>query len=70
LPGLKQHIFYVELDIGEKIFHRIKKKFPLQIGRVALGSEASLVIPEKADRRHGQTSKEEEEARLATSRRL
>lgn len=25
--------FYVELDTGEKLFHRIKKNFPLQFGR-------------------------------------
>lgn len=56
-----QH-FYVELDIGEKLFHRIKKKFPLQIGREVLAREAILNIPDKADGRQCQTSKDEEEA--------
>uniref|UniRef100_A0A8C6H446 CWF19-like protein 1 n=1 Tax=Mus spicilegus TaxID=10103 RepID=A0A8C6H446_MUSSI len=28
--------FYVELDTGEKLFHRIKKNFPLQFGRGSL----------------------------------
>lgn len=25
--------FYVELDTGEKLFHRIRGRFPLQFGR-------------------------------------
>ncbi|XP_029328388.1 CWF19-like protein 1 isoform X3 [Mus caroli] len=54
--------FYVELDTGEKLFHRIKKNFPLQFGREVLASEAILNIPEKADWRQCQTSKDEEEA--------
>ncbi|XP_012623910.1 CWF19-like protein 1 isoform X2 [Microcebus murinus] len=39
--------FYVELDTGEKLFHRIKKNFPLQFGR--------------SDWRQCQMSKEDEE---------
>ncbi|XP_058527205.1 CWF19-like protein 1 isoform X2 [Ochotona princeps] len=53
--------FYVELDTGEKLFHRIKKNFPLQFGREVLASEAILNIPEKSDWRQCQISKEEEE---------
>lgn len=53
--------FYVELDTGEKLFHRIKKNFPLQFGREVLASEAILNIPDKADWRQCQISKEEEE---------
>ncbi|XP_024411511.2 CWF19-like protein 1 isoform X1 [Desmodus rotundus] len=53
--------FYVELDTGEKLFHRIKKNFPLQFGREVLASEAILNIPDKSDWRQCQTSKEEEE---------
>ncbi|KAM4037926.1 CWF19-like protein 1 [Anomaloglossus baeobatrachus] len=41
--------FYVELDNGEKLFHRIKKNFPLQFGREVLASEAILNIPTRAD---------------------
>ncbi|KAM8911586.1 CWF19-like protein 1 isoform 2-T2 [Lycaon pictus] len=53
--------FYVELDTGEKLFHRIKKNFPLQFGREVLASEAILNIPDKSDWRQCQLSKEEEE---------
>lgn len=53
--------FYVELDTGEKLFHRIKKNFPLQFGREVLASEAILNVPDKADWRQCQISKEEEE---------
>ncbi|XP_023598993.1 CWF19-like protein 1 isoform X3 [Myotis lucifugus] len=53
--------FYVELDTGEKLFHRIKKNFPLQFGREVLASEAILNIPDKSDWRQCQISKEEEE---------
>ncbi|XP_023402587.1 CWF19-like protein 1 isoform X4 [Loxodonta africana] len=53
--------FYVELDTGEKLFHRIKKNFPLQFGREVLASEAILNIPDKSDWRQCQISREEEE---------
>ncbi|XP_070925403.1 CWF19-like protein 1 isoform X7 [Macaca nemestrina] len=53
--------FYVELDTGEKLFHRIKKNFPLQFGREVLASEAILNIPGKSDWRQCQISKEDEE---------
>ncbi|XP_009008381.1 CWF19-like protein 1 isoform X2 [Callithrix jacchus] len=53
--------FYVELDTGEKLFHRIKKNFPLQFGREVLASEAILNIPDKSDWRQCQISKEDEE---------
>ncbi|ELW49348.1 CWF19-like protein 1 [Tupaia chinensis] len=53
--------FYVELDTGEKLFHRIKKNFPLQFGREVLASEAILNIPDKSDWRQCHISKEEEE---------
>ncbi|KAM8786881.1 uncharacterized protein C2orf78-like [Rhynchonycteris naso] len=53
--------FYVELDTGEKLFHRIKKNFPLQFGREVLASEAIINIPDKSDWRQCQISKEEEE---------
>lgn len=65
LPSQEQRISYVELGIEGKLSYRIKKKFPLQIGREILVSEATLDIPEKADRRQCQTSKEEEEVALA-----
>ncbi|XP_012517197.1 PREDICTED: CWF19-like protein 1 isoform X2 [Propithecus coquereli] len=53
--------FYVELDTGEKLFHRIKKNFPLQFGREVLASEAILNIPDRSDWRQCQMSKEDEE---------
>ncbi|XP_055208718.1 CWF19-like protein 1 isoform X5 [Gorilla gorilla gorilla] len=53
--------FYVELDTGEKLFHRIKKNFPLQFGREVLASEAILNVPDKSDWRQCQISKEDEE---------
>ncbi|XP_036373805.1 CWF19-like protein 1 isoform X2 [Megalops cyprinoides] len=54
--------FYVELDTGEKLFHRIKKNFPLQFGREVLASEAVLNIPTRADWRECKYSREEEES--------
>ncbi|XP_063146677.1 CWF19-like protein 1 isoform X4 [Candoia aspera] len=54
--------FYVELDNGEKLFHRIGKNFPLQFGREVLASEAILGMPERADWRSCQTGREEETA--------
>ncbi|KAI1888456.1 hypothetical protein AGOR_G00185320 [Albula goreensis] len=54
--------FYVELDSGEKLFHRIKKNFPLQFGREVLASEAVLNIPTRADWRECKYSREEEES--------
>ncbi|KAM4747935.1 CWF19-like protein 1 [Rhinophrynus dorsalis] len=54
--------FYVELDSGEKLFHRIKKNFPLQFGREVLASEAMLNIPTRADWRECKSSREEEES--------
>lgn len=53
--------FYVELDTGEKLFHRIRKNFPLQFGREVLASEALLNIPMRADWRECKCSREEEE---------
>ncbi|XP_070799316.1 CWF19-like protein 1 [Pituophis catenifer annectens] len=52
--------FYVELDNGEKLFHRISKNFPLQFGREVLASEAILGMPERADWRSCQTGRDEE----------
>ncbi|XP_053234340.1 CWF19-like protein 1 isoform X3 [Podarcis raffonei] len=52
--------FYVELDNGEKLFHRIRKSFPLQFGREVLASEAILAMPGRADWRSCQAGQEEE----------
>ncbi|XP_066486681.1 CWF19-like protein 1 isoform X2 [Tiliqua scincoides] len=52
--------FYVELDSGEKLFHRIGKHFPLQFGREVLASEAVLGMPSRADWRSCQAGREEE----------
>ncbi|XP_023655894.1 CWF19-like protein 1 isoform X2 [Paramormyrops kingsleyae] len=54
--------FYVELDTGEKLFHRIKKNFPLQFGREVLASEALLNTPTRADWRECKNTREEEES--------
>ncbi|XP_054826513.1 CWF19-like protein 1 isoform X2 [Eublepharis macularius] len=54
--------FYVELDTGEKLFHRVRRHFPLQFGREVLASEAVLGMPGRADWRSCQTGKEEEAA--------
>ncbi|XP_042317504.1 CWF19-like protein 1 [Sceloporus undulatus] len=54
--------FYVELDNGEKLFHRIGKNFPLQFGREVLASEAILRMPARADWRSCQAGREEEAA--------
>ncbi|KAK6487838.1 CWF19-like protein 1 [Huso huso] len=54
--------FYVELDTGEKLFHRIKKNFPLQFGREVLASEAVLNIPTRADWRECKYTRDEEES--------
>ncbi|XP_062987360.1 CWF19-like protein 1 isoform X1 [Elgaria multicarinata webbii] len=54
--------FYVELDNGEKLFHRIGKNFPLQFGREVLASEAVLGMPGRADWRSCQAGREEEAA--------
>ncbi|XP_028304423.1 CWF19-like protein 1 [Gouania willdenowi] len=53
--------FYVEFDSGEKLFHRVRKHFPLQFGREVLASEAVLNIPTRADWRECKQTKEEEE---------
>ncbi|XP_061468662.1 CWF19-like protein 1 [Rhineura floridana] len=52
--------FYVELDTGEKLFHRIGKNFPLQFGREVLASEAILGMPGRADWRSCLAGQEEE----------
>ncbi|XP_029453116.1 CWF19-like protein 1 isoform X2 [Rhinatrema bivittatum] len=66
-PGVPY--FYVELDTGEKLFHRIKKNFPLQFGREVLASEAILNIPTRADWRECRYSREEEETLAKAFRR-
>lgn len=65
-PGVPY--FFVELDTGEKLFHRIKKIFPLQFGREVLASEVILNIPEKADWKQCKYSHEEEEAQARAFR--
>ncbi|NXD78378.1 C19L1 protein, partial [Halcyon senegalensis] len=57
--------FYVELDTGEKLFHRIRGRFPLHFGRSVLASEALLALPERADWRRcaAERAEEAEQAR-------
>nr|XP_060613883.1 CWF19-like protein 1 [Anolis sagrei ordinatus] len=61
--------FYVELDNGEKLFHRIGKTFPLQFGREVLCSPAVLGLPGRADWRDCQLGREEEAAAAQDFRR-
>ncbi|XP_061857810.1 CWF19-like protein 1 isoform X1 [Colius striatus] len=61
--------FYVELDTGEKLFHRIRGRFPLQFGREVLASEALLALPERADWRRCAAERAEEEAQARAFRR-
>ncbi|XP_066588758.1 CWF19-like protein 1 isoform X2 [Prorops nasuta] len=52
--------FYVELPSGEKLYHRIKKDFPLQFGREVLASDRILDLNDRADWRDCQMDKEGE----------
>ncbi|NXG51521.1 C19L1 protein, partial [Psilopogon haemacephalus] len=61
--------FYVELDTGEKLFHRIRGRFPLHFGRSVLASEALLAVPQRADWRQCAAERAEEEAQAHAFRR-
>ncbi|RZF32947.1 hypothetical protein LSTR_LSTR000817 [Laodelphax striatellus] len=52
--------FYLELPSGEKLFHRVRKNFPLQFGRDVLANEMILNMEERADWRECKLTKEEE----------
>ncbi|XP_043484147.1 CWF19-like protein 1 [Leptopilina heterotoma] len=52
--------FYVELPDGDKLYHRIKKEFPLQFGREVLVSDRILDINDRADWRDCQMDKDKE----------
>ncbi|XP_075010118.1 CWF19-like protein 1 isoform X4 [Calonectris borealis] len=61
--------FYVELDTGEKLFHRIRGRFPLHFGREVLASEALLALPQRADWRRCAAERAEEAAQARAFRR-
>ncbi|NXN91198.1 C19L1 protein, partial [Rhinopomastus cyanomelas] len=61
--------FYVELDTGEKLFHRIRGRFPLQFGREVLASQALLALPQRADWRQCTAERAEETAQASAFRR-
>uniref|UniRef100_A0A8B9T3K4 CWF19-like protein 1 n=1 Tax=Anas platyrhynchos TaxID=8839 RepID=A0A8B9T3K4_ANAPL len=61
--------FYVELDTGEKLFHSIRRSFPLQFGRAVLASPALLALPERADWRRCAAGRAEEAAQARAFRR-
>ncbi|KAM6265431.1 CWF19-like protein 1 isoform 2-T2 [Porphyrio hochstetteri] len=61
--------FYVELDTGEKLFHRIRGRFPLHFGREVLASEALLALPQRADWRQCAAERAEEAAQALAFRR-
>ncbi|XP_029051713.1 CWF19-like protein 1 [Osmia bicornis bicornis] len=52
--------FYAELPDGTKLYHRIKKDFPLQFGREVLACDRILDINDKVDWKDCQLDKEEE----------
>ncbi|NXG17895.1 C19L1 protein, partial [Grallaria varia] len=60
--------FYVELDTGEKLFHRIRGRFPLQFGREVLASEALLALPQRSDWRQCASPRAEEAAQARAFR--
>lgn len=66
-PGVP--FFYVELPTGEKLYHRVKKNFPLQFGREVLASPNLLNCTDRVDWRECKIS-EEEETRLRNKIRL
>ncbi|RXG54846.1 CWF19-like protein 1 [Armadillidium vulgare] len=59
-PGVP--FFYTELPTGEKLFHRIKKNFPIQFGRELLACPPLLNMPDRVDWRECKISQEEETA--------
>ncbi|XP_075573772.1 CWF19-like protein 1 [Pelecanus crispus] len=61
--------FYVELDTGEKLFHRIRGRFPLHFGREVLASETLLALPQRADWRRCAAERAEEAAQARAFRR-
>ena len=52
--------FYAELQMETKLYHRIKKDFPLQFGREVLACDRILDINDKVDWKDCQLDKEEE----------
>nr|KAG5702915.1 hypothetical protein BaRGS_034688 [Batillaria attramentaria] len=52
--------FYAELPTGERLLHRIAKRFPLQYGREVLAEPAILNMPERVDWRNCQADKDQE----------
>lgn len=52
--------FYAELPSGEKLYHRVKKNFPLQFGREAVASPLILNTPERIDWRECKISQDQE----------
>ncbi|NXL67458.1 C19L1 protein, partial [Chordeiles acutipennis] len=61
--------FYVELDTGEKLFHRIRGRFPLHFGRWVLASEALLALPQRVDWRRCAAERPQEAAQARAFRR-
>ncbi|XP_070532625.1 CWF19-like protein 1 [Ptychodera flava] len=60
--------FYVELDSGQKLFHRIKKGFPLQFGREVLACPELLNMPDRVDWKACAVSKDTESTMAADFR--
>ena len=52
--------FYVELPHNAKLFHRVRKGFPIQFGREVLACPEILNLPERVDWRPCSVSKDEE----------
>ncbi|XP_068620334.1 CWF19-like protein 1 isoform X2 [Battus philenor] len=68
LPG--SPYFHAELPSGDQIFAKTKQYFPLQFGRDVLSSPPILNCEDKADWRQCLISREEEDAHVATFRRM
>lgn len=52
--------FYVEFPNNTKLFHRVRRGFPIQFGREVLASTEILNLPDRIDWRECQESKEKE----------
>uniref|UniRef100_UPI00358E978E CWF19-like protein 1 isoform X1 n=1 Tax=Myxine glutinosa TaxID=7769 RepID=UPI00358E978E len=62
--------FYVELDSGQKLLHRIRNKFPLHFGREVLAHKCLLNVTERSDWRACQDGRETEEMQAAAFRKM
>ena len=62
--------FFVEVSRDTRLFHRVRRGFPLQFGREVLASPPLLDMPERVDWRECKTDKEAEAAMTKDFRKL